>query len=241
MAPTFIHSWLRRKRAAESLWSLVTALLALLGGLAVCYVTFWFVYALVYVGWTGISAASDLMFSQRPRLGHEGRMYASGTIMVLLFLASATMGREALSEFPRRDYRPSAGAAAQLGLAGSLVWLLVYPGASAKMIVALLISGPRLMEASWRLLGRAFRLLRLDMSGCSAMLTCLTERGGKVPYSELYEWQWDAFAAQLRDIDGVLFLEDGVSLSADLREELAGRGRTDQYGSVEEDNADRPD
>jgi hypothetical protein len=42
-----------------------------------------------------------------------------------------------------------------------------------------------------------------------------------VPYAELREAGWEDWLGQLRHIEGVVFLEKGLNLSAELRKELA--------------------
>jgi hypothetical protein len=43
-----------------------------------------------------------------------------------------------------------------------------------------------------------------------------------VTYEELREAGWEAWFGQLRGIEGVVFLEKGLSLTAELRKELVG-------------------
>ncbi len=100
--------------------------------------------------------------------------------------------------------------------------MLAYPGASANMIADILLSGPRLVTGAWTLVRESGRMQQLDADGCSQLLAFLASRPMAVPYEELRKAGWEDWFAQLRNIEGVVFLEKGLSLTAGLREELVG-------------------
>ena len=134
MTPT--ESWLRRRRNVEALLSLLTALLAALGGAVTLFLTFWLAYAVIFVATRGVSAVAELAFNTQLHLSHGGRLWLSGGFLLLLFVGNATTSREESETYPHSDYRPSDGIPMQLGIAGALVWMLAYPEASSKMISA---------------------------------------------------------------------------------------------------------
>jgi hypothetical protein len=64
------------------------------------------------------------------------------------------------------------------------------------------------------------KLRRLDAEGCSQLLAFLLSRPMAVPYEELHEAGWEDWFVQLRRSEGVVFLEKGLNLTAELRQEL---------------------
>jgi len=215
--PVAIEAWLRKKRTSEAWTSVDVSLLALAGGLIVLALTFWFTYAIIFIGWTGVSALFDLLFSRLVRLTHEQRLFVSGIFLLLLFVGNARTSREYLGDYPRRNYNPLAHRAGPFAL-------LAYPGTSAKMITDRLYTGPRLVTAARSFVRRVFRLLALDAAGCAHVLAYLLEKRAAVSNEELAEtfagWNLGKLISQLANIEGVVFLELGVSLTDELRTEL---------------------
>ena len=102
--------------------------------------------------------------------------------------------------------------------------MLAYPGASANMVADILLVGPRWLSGAWRLWCESRRLAGLDVGCCAELLQFLASRPGVVPYEELREAGWEARFAQLACIEGVVFLEKGLGLSGELRQELSCQG-----------------
>ena len=137
------------------LGSLLVSLLALIAGVVVLFLTFWFTYAIIWFGMLGVSAGSELLFNKRLVLTHIWRLVLSSIFIVLLFIGNARTDREYLADYPRRNYR-GIGIGTQAGVAGALVSLLAYPGASTRMISDLLFTGPRLVVYACRRAAHAF-------------------------------------------------------------------------------------
>lgn len=220
-----IQRWLRRKRTAGvGIYGLLS-LGALLGGIVVLFLTFWLTYAVIWVGGEGISAVVELLFRQRLALPHGWRLVGSGVFIGLLFLQHFRTDPWHWGDYPKGDYAAAPGLASQAGVAGGLAVLIAYPGASANMIADMLLSGPRLVTGAWGLLTKAVRLRRLDEPVVAQLLAFLCSRAGAVPYEELQQAGWAEHLPPLRCLEGVLFLEGGLSLSAELREELGELGK----------------
>jgi len=134
------------------LGALLLSALALVAGLVVLFLTF----AIIWFGMLGISAASELMFNKRLIVSHIWRLVLSSIFIVLLFIGNARTDREYLADYPRRNYR-GIGIGTQAGVAGALVSLLAYPGASTRMISDLLFTGPRLMAYAFRTTLHSFK------------------------------------------------------------------------------------
>jgi len=215
MSPDAIKPWLTRKRRSGTTSRLLLAVVALLGGLVVLFITFWFTYAIVWFIFDGLSAMSSLLFSRKLSLTHEWRLVISGSFLVLLFFQHFRTSKWHWGNYPKRDdYSLLAGH-------GLGPWaLLKYPGASANMIADILLSGPRLVTASSTLVRESSRLKQLDVDACSQLLAFLASRPSAVPYAELREAGWEDWFGQLKNIEGVVFLEKGLNLSAELRNEL---------------------
>lgn len=215
MNPDAIKSWLKRKKTSDAIARRFTAALALVGGLLVLFLTFWFTYAIIWFSFQGVAALGALFANQKLRLPHEWRLVISGGFVVLLFVQHFRTSPWYWGEYPERDdYSPIAGHV--LG-----PWaLLRYPGASANMIADILLSGPRLVASSWSLWHEAARLNALDPEVCSQLLAFLLSRPEVVPYEELREAGWAEWFAPLRGLEGLVFLEKGLKLSSELRQEL---------------------
>jgi hypothetical protein len=212
-----IKVWLKRKKSSGAASRVLLAVVALLAGLVVLFLTFWFTYAITWFGFQGVSAVSSLIFGKKLYLAHEWRLVTSGVFLALLFVQHLRTSPWHWGDYPARDdYSIMAGHV--LG-----PWaLLRYPGASANMIADLLLSGPRLVTGTWTLIQESNRLKHLDVDGCSQLIAFLASRPIAVPYVELREAGWQDWFAQLRNIEGVVFLEKGLNLTAELRKELAG-------------------
>jgi hypothetical protein len=196
------------------------AFVALLGGLVVLFLTFWLTYAVIWFGMRGISALSQLAFSERLQLPHQWRLILSGVFLLLLFIQHFRTNPWHWGDYPDRNYVAAPGLPARAGLVGAFGIMLAYPGASANMIADILLSGPRLISGTWTLWRESRRLAALDVEGCGQLLNFLASRPTAVPYEELRAAGWEEWFGQLRSIDGVIFLEKGISLSSDLRQEL---------------------
>lgn len=228
-----IATWLARWRQREAATSFLVAALASVGAVLVLAVTFWFTYAVVYLGGEAVSAVLRLATDRELVLPHEWRLVISGVFLVLLFIGYARSRPEETSEYPKRDYAPFLG---ESGFSGGIATLLAYPGASSKMITDLLFSGPKLTFAAWSLFRRGLKLMSLDLAGCSQVLTFLVERGESVRNEELARLlpghRLLPVMDQLRLVPGVVFLELGVSLDDGLRRELLAQfdGAQMNYG-----------
>ena len=211
-----VQIWLKQKRASGATARVLLGIVTLIAGMVVVFLTFWFTYAVVWIIFEGVSAFSSLTLGRNVRLTHEWRLAMSAVFVGLLFLQHIRTSPWHWGEYPKRnDYSLVAGHV--LG-----PWaLLRYPGASANMIADILLSGPRLVFGFWSLVQEANRLRRLDVQRCGQLLTFLASRPTAVAYEELHAAGWESWFAQLRCIEGVVFLEKGLTLTAELRNELA--------------------
>src|SRR6266478_6400772 len=146
-----IKIWLRKTRRKEMAVSGCLSALSLLSGVVLLFLTFWLVYAIIWVITSGFSAASELLVSKPVFLSHGWRLTLSGVFIVLLFIGNARTSREYLGSYPRDDYPVSPAA---LGGSLAVVWLLSHSEATSKMICDLLYTGPRLVVGAWNLARR---------------------------------------------------------------------------------------
>jgi hypothetical protein len=210
-----IQSWLKRKKTSDAAMRRVTAVLAFFGGLVVLFLTFWFTYAIVWFGFHGVAALGSLFANQKPHLTHQWRLVISGVFLILLFIQHLRTSPWHWGNYSRDDnYSFFEGHVLGPGA------LLRHPGASANMIADILLSGPRLVTGSWALWRGATRLQALDAEVCSQLLAFLLSRPEVVPYDELREAGWEEWLGPLRGLDGLVFLERGLKLSSELRQEL---------------------
>lgn len=227
MTADTIKHWLKRKKSSGAAARLLLAVGVLLAGLVVLFLTFWFTYAIVWFGFQGVSAIFELTVGGKLQLSHKWRLMVSGVFVVLLFVQHLRTSPWYWGDYPQDDYVSAPYLQARAGVLGGLAFMLRYPGASANMIADILLSGPRLISGSWNLWCEARKWMRLDEDGCSQLLLFLVSQPHAVPYAELRAAGWEEWFSQLRCLEGVVFLEKGLGLTAELRQELAsGRQNT---------------
>src|SRR5262245_12866820 len=119
MDSTAIISWLKLTKRKNAALDLLFSLFSFLGAVVILFFTFWFTYAVVYIGWSGISAVSELIFSKRLHLTHGWRLITSGIFVRLLFVQCSRTDRWHWGDYPARKYVSAPGMHA--GAGGSLV------------------------------------------------------------------------------------------------------------------------
>jgi hypothetical protein len=154
---------------------------ALIAWIVILFLTFWFTYAVIWFGWYGVSAISELVFSRKLHLSHELRLVLSGVFILLLFIQYFRTDPSYWGEYPKRDYVTAPGLQMQAGVIGGLGFMLAYPGASANMVADILLSGPRLVIGAYRLVEKGFRLKNIDENRCAELLVLLYARNDAVP------------------------------------------------------------
>jgi hypothetical protein len=220
MNSELLKPWMRKQRRMGFVQHLLLGGFAFVAGVVVLFLTFWLTYGVIWFGWQGVSAVSDIAFSRKLHLNHEIRLACSGVFLVLLFVQHFRTDPWHWGDYPRQNYVDSPGAASHLGPAGSLGLLLVHPGASANMIADILLSGPRLVLGALKMFSRGAKFRRLDENGCAELLAFLQTRSALTPYEELISAGWEPWLEQLRLLEGLSFLQKGVILSLELRTEL---------------------
>jgi hypothetical protein len=233
MTSSALESWLRRRFRVEAGMGFLVGLLALALGLVVMFVTFWLAYAVVWVAGEATSAIVQIAGGKPFRIPHDWRLIGAGVFLVLLFVnhlrtspwdrgdysyfgdpESSIRMRVANTLFPRRS-----------GVANSLQRLLVHPQASARMIAEILETGPRCLTEASAILRRATALCRSDVGACASALTVLCAHVGAVDGETLAGYvpaghDWRTVKRQLANIEGVVFLSRGLTLTDELRSEL---------------------
>ena len=214
-----VEPWLQRRIAEEIRVGWLGAAGLLVGGFFVTWLTFWIIYAvlwLVFPGW----------------LPYFVRLFCVAAGTALLFVGNARTDREYLEEYSFTTsasdnrvvtlYIPGVGLASNINpLAPDSLHSLI------KVITSFLYTGPRLFNAGFRQYRRTQRLAKLDTSITAWMLAALLNRSGRVPFAELVPQMPEHDPADvfppLRDLAGVVFLNEeppGLSLTAEFRGEM---------------------
>jgi hypothetical protein len=213
-----IQNYLVKWKTRNIIANWILAVAALVGGLFLLFLTFWFAYAIILILGQGASALWELFFNKKLVISHEVRLIASGLFLVLLFVQYFRTDPAYWSDLPRiRPVRHGSG-----DLDWTWLSLLYNPGASARVIADLLLCGPRVLVSTRGFVAKAAQLRKLDVGPCSNLLAFLLSSGQLVPYGELYGVGWEPSLEQLRNLEGVNFLEKGLTLSDDLKMELCG-------------------
>jgi hypothetical protein len=110
------------------------------------------------------------------------------------------------------------------GMLSSVTMRLANPQASSTMIAELLYTGPRLVVGAWHLTRDARRLRAVDAAVGAWGLACMAGRDEAVTREEFLEtWpdlDWQELLADLAPVEGVVFLNKGLTLTPELRTEL---------------------
>lgn len=226
-----IDAWLRKRFAQEASLSVFMGVAAIVLGMVAVFLTFWLAYAVMWILGQALSAVTQLVANKKLPWPHWLRLAGAAGFIVLLFRQHLTTSRWDRGSYADADAAPEGGfdgLGGAIALYGgpllSLGQLLRYPSASSRLIIELLETGPRLLTGARGLFRQADALRRMDTAGCAWVLTALSGRSGSVPREELMaawpEADWPRLWTQLRLIDGLVFLEKGVSLTQDLRNEL---------------------
>jgi hypothetical protein len=197
MNPNMLKSWVSKKKASGFTQNIALGVLGL-----------------------GVSAFSDLAFGRKMELTHEIRLASSGLFLVLLVIQHSRTDPSYWGQYRDQDYVAAPALLHQGSVIGGLGFMLAYPGASANLMAALLLSGPRLVAGSFKVIKQGLFFRRLDESGCAELLAFLRFRREAVPYDELKSAGWEAWFDQMRCFDGVHFLQKGLVVSEELRGEL---------------------
>jgi hypothetical protein len=220
MNPDVLNAWLKKKKSRGFAQNAFLGLFSLLAGLFILFLTFWLAYAIVWFGMTGVSAISDLIVGKKLYMNHGMRLACSGVFIILLFIQHLRTSPEYWRQYDKNDLpRYAPVVPMQSGILG-IGMLLANPGTSANMVADILLVGPRWVTGGGKLIATGFRMKRLDENGCGELLAFLHSRPDSVPYEELKNAGWEPWFGQLRCIEGVLFLQKGLLLSTELRNEL---------------------
>ena len=226
-----IDDWLRKRFAQEASLSVLMGVTAIALGVVAVFLTFWLAYAMMWILGQALSAVTQLVANKKLPWPHWLRLAGAAGFIALVFRQHLRTSPWDRGSYADPDAAP-AGGFNQLGgpiaLYGGAVLsvgqLLRYPLASSRFVIELLETGPRLLTGARVLFQQAAALRRMDTTGCAWVLTALSGRTGSVAREELMAaWpdaDWPRLWTQLRLIDGLVFLEKGISITEDLRSEL---------------------
>lgn len=202
--------------------SILSCILGAIGGVALSLI-------LLALAWIFLFMVSmHVLGGWVPYVGWVHPLVATASIP-LLFLGNALVSRETLDQYSMTTGTSTNRLVTIPGF-GSNVNPLAFNSIMTvlKIVGDVLFCGPRVAVWSFSQIGRAFRLLPLDVTGCSAVLTILYHAGHRMSYHDITE-SIDGLNCvrvfnQLRLLNGVLFLESepsGLTLGTDLKEELS--------------------
>lgn len=220
-----LESWVQQRRVEEASANVGIAVAAVGLGVVVLFFTFWLAYALAWIAAGAVSAVTEMLFNMRFRIPHLLRLLLAGAFVVAL---CAEWLRRSVHELGSWAGERVSKWIPQSGGFGALVQLLGHPTASSKMITEILYTGPCLLTGAWALVQRSKALRHQDPTALAWLLSVLITRPNAFAYDELRAlWpdaDWEDLLAQARSVDGVVALEKGLGLTAELREELRRAG-----------------
>ena len=224
MTSEAIQRWLERRIALHIAGCWGGALLALLAGIFVLFLTFWLAYIVLFIGEDGVSAVMGLFLNREFHLSHAWRMVISGLFLAALFVEWIRRSRWELGNYEETNTLP--GARALVPYFGVSAMLLANPRASATLVSEILYTGPRLVLVAKSLAFEVYHSRNLKMEECAQVLQLLASEENAVTYEKLRTFQpnadWTMLKKSLARVPGVVFLEKGLGLTDDLRKELCG-------------------
>ena len=235
-----IDQWLQRRFRHDANLRVALSPFAILGGLLVLLLTFWLAYVVVYLGASTVDAVVSIFTGGHFKLRHVTRLWLAGGFLVVLtigylrtkpFHFSEPAESEVLSPLQGQaeTYAQARAIAGAAGVHGSSPFmLLLFPGASSRMITDLLFTGPRLLFGGWGLLRESARLRTADTAELAQVLAVLAGREGRASHEELITLCPDVnYARAMQSVPllpGIVTLERGLSLTRELRSELRALG-----------------
>ena len=213
-----VTDWATQFSQRQSQLSWMGCVGAGIGAVPVLFVTFWAIYAGLYVGFSGLIA------------GYGARLFVSGLIFILIFVSYATANWEHLKslKFESSDRLQMARLAAYAtGHSGFA--LLAGPQTMhsfVKVIAVTLLLGPGLIDLALRLAGRARLLRELDVAAVAQALVALLDAEKRVSAEELAAIAGvdvERLMLNFALIDGIVLLQAGepaFTLTDELRQEL---------------------
>jgi hypothetical protein len=224
LKPRLATEWLRQKAAATIRLSLLGSVGCLLLGLAVCWLTHWAFYVVIF-----LFLPRNLVFS----LGLPGdpRHTLAWICVGLTFLGRIALFRRQLEHY-EFESGPSQGVAVSVARVTGQGWLALAAGPKTflsfcKLLASLVCLGPAILQTSVTLVATAVKLYRLDAAVCGPMISTLYRADAKVPFETLFEKHPAAdpssIVLQLQCLDGVILRTSappGISLAAHLRGDI---------------------
>ena len=223
--PDVLKLWLKGKKNRGIAKHSVLAALSLVGGVVITLLTFLLTYFMVLIVSVGFSSVFEAITGKQYALGHLGRLTVSIVFVSLLFVRSLKAASTDLRLYQRQEFEMDERLKSNFGDHVPFVEILSRPRASSNLIAEVLSIGPRLVVGVWSRIGEASRLGRLDEAGCAHILALLCSRTDDVRYEELCAAGWGDRLSQLKQIDGMCFLKDGLLLSEELKAELNALSR----------------
>jgi hypothetical protein len=210
----WVSAWLKNYVRKQGRLRVMFGTLALIGGIVILAMTWSIIY------WRCAYIFKQFNVSQQ----WLSPLIAT-LVILLLFWGNARTSREYLSQ-----YKVVTGTASDtvVGFGANINPLAPETiGIFTKIIATILFIGPSLVVTAYRMFRKAGQLYRLDIPSCAAVIELLERVDKKMPYQQIVESipGMDASIVfnQLRDIEGVLFLEKeptGLILSNDLKADL---------------------
>jgi hypothetical protein len=225
MTTELMQHWLEKKLRWHIFGCWAGAALALAASMIVLFITFWLAYFILSVAAAGISALTEVCFNHKFQLIHTWRLVLSGLFPAALFVEWLRRSPWELGDYDMPTSRtPPRGLIWVGGAFGAFGALLANSQASATIITELLYSGPRLVLAVPPLVREACRSTCRNLPLCARVLALLVSQGKAVSYQDLTESYPEMDGARLRTdlgwIPDLVFLENSLSMTDELREEL---------------------
>ena len=225
-----IEQWLRRRFRSEANTCVVLSPLAFFGGLLVVFLTFWLAYGAAYFGEKAVGVLVSLFSNSHFKLRHVTRLWLAGGFLLALIIGYLRTKPFYFSE--PSEYETAYPHQERFALGGvygeSPAMMGLRAKASSRAMTDILFCGPRLLFGSWGLLRKSARLRTVDTAALAQLLAILAGRNGRVTNEELFEQFPDpGFVQTMRATEllpGVVPLELGLSLTAELRSDLRALG-----------------
>ena len=211
-----IEIWLKNKIKHEVLGKSLIAVGMFVFSMIILFITFWVVYAVIYLG-------SDWIYP----LSHNVLWWSSFIVIGLLFRGNSKTCKEYLSQYSFTTGTATDEIVVFIGGKSNINPLAPDSMHScAKLITNILYIGPNIFMFALRNLKQTIHLSKIDISECSEVIKLLFESEEKIPISDItsqLSLTSNKVFLDLCCLDGVLFLskdQPSIALSGKIKEEL---------------------
>ena len=215
-----INAWLKKNKSNRIGQKFLAAAFSFFGGIIVLILTFGLSYIVAWMATSGFFSVVELVSGTKWQLGNGWFLIISVIFIVLLFVQYVRMDPLSWGRYHPEKFEMDPRIQSDIEQLTPSYEYLKHSGMAAKVIADVLVTGPRLFLGSFRCLRELSQMNSIEVNQCSQALAFIYGRGGSVSYEEFCQAGCGEQLKELKNIDGVHFVENAIFLSDELKTEL---------------------